>query len=165
MAKQDKAKNKPILRRDRQAKVEARNSKLDSHINSNVDAYIQNHYNDRKEARKQQRWYQTGEALKEADQKAVFDADMEFNEEFTEWAEKQQDVFHAQLDAEEQAMLEAEDDVIDVEVKPLPSRRQRKSLLGSGGAPQLGSSNSNLLPSGDEEVSSNSKGRGPSQVS
>ena len=154
MAKEGKPNSKPILRSDRQAKRQERNSKLNVHINQGVDDYVRGHYNDRKEARKNARWYQTGEALKEAEQQAMFDADREFLEEFTGWAEKQQEEFYAQLDAEEQEMLEVEDDVIDVPFKELAPRRKRQSLLGSS-VPSLGSSNRAQLPS---EIS-NQEGR------
>lgn len=129
---------KIITRAERQERLTARNQKLNDHINQGVKDYVQSAYNDSKEARKNARWYETGEALVEAKIQGQYDADSEFVEEFAAWAEKEQNMFHAELDARETELLEAEDDVIDVEFKPLlplslsSNRNKRKSLLGQG---------------------------------
>ena len=130
-------KKKIITRAERQEKLKARNEKLNNHINEGVNNYVQEAYLDGKEARKNERWYQAGEALVEAKIQAKFDADLEFNEEFSAWASQQQEEYYAELDASEAKLLEAEDDVIDVEFKPLElpsSRRGRRQskLLNSG---------------------------------
>ena len=134
---------KIITRAERQAKIKANADKLNNHINEGVNNYVREAYLDGKEARKNKRWYQAGEALSEAKLQAKFDADMEFNEEFSAWAEKQQEEYYAELDASEEKLLMAEDDVIDVEFKPLslPSSEGRKGrrqskLLSSGGNPK-----------------------------
>ena len=128
---------KIVTRAERQAKIKANAEKLNNRINEGVNNYVREAYLDGKEARKNERWYQAGEALSEAKLQAKFDADLEFNEEFSAWAEKQQEEYYAELDANEEKLLMAEDDVIDVEFKPLSlpsSRRGRRQskLLGSG---------------------------------
>ena len=127
---------KIITRAERQAKIKANAEKLNNHINEGVNNYVREAYLDGKEARKNERWYQAGEALAEAKLQGQLDADLEFNEEFSAWAEKQQEEYYAELDASEEKLLMAED-VIDVEFKPLSlpsSRRGRRQskLLGSG---------------------------------
>ena len=128
--------DKPITRAERQAKIKANAEKLNDHINEGVNNYVRETYLDSKEARKNARWYETGEALVEAKIQGQLDADSEFAEEFTAWAEKQQEEYYAELDASEEQMLLAED-VIDVEFKPigLPSSRRgrRQSKLPSSG--------------------------------
>ena len=121
--------DKPITRKERQAKIKANAEKLNNHINEGVNNYVRETYLDGKEARKNERWYQAGEALSEAKLQAKFDADLEFNEEFTAWAEKEQSEYYAELDSREEQMLLAED-VIDVEFKPLglPSSRGSPSI-------------------------------------
>ncbi len=149
----NKPKSKPILRSERQAKIKARNQKLSNHINQGISNYVNDVYNDHKEARKNARWYETGEAIKDAIDNANHDADAEFLEEFASWAEKEQEEYYAELDAKEQAMLMAEDDVIDVEYQAIsPRRKERKSLLGSS-RPNLLSSVSEVksLPSSRKE--------------
>ena len=127
---------KIITRAERQAKIKANAEKLNNHINEGVNNYVREAYLDGKEARKNERWYQAGEALSEAKIQAQLDADLEFNDEFGAWAEKQQEEYYAELDASEAKLLEAED-VIDVEFKPLTqlgsSRRGRRQskLLSS----------------------------------
>lgn len=143
-------KNKVITRAERQELMAARNQKLDNHINKGVEDYVQSTYNDSKEARKTARWYEAGEALVEARLKGQYDADLEFNEEFNEWAAKEQEKFNAQLDADEQKLLEAEDDIVDVPftVMSLPTSRRTSKLISSsstrlissGSTPQLESS-------------------------
>lgn len=138
-------KPKPITKKERQAKIKANVEKLNNHINEGVDSYVREAYLEGKEARKNARWYQAGEALKEAKLRANFDGDLEFNEEFSAWAEKQREEYYAELDASEEQMLLAED-VIDVGFKPigLPSMGRRQSKLFSSG------SNSKLLPSSEK---------------
>lgn len=145
---------KIITRAERQRMMDERNKKLDNHINKGVEAYVQSTYNDSKEARKEARWYQTGEALKEAQLQGEYDADLEFNEEFNEWAVKEQERFYAQLDAKEQKLLEAEDDILDVEYKEisLPSSRRTSKLLGSKGG-----SSTRLLKGSTRELEGNNK--------
>ena len=139
--------DKPITRKERQAKIKANAEKLNNHINEGVNNYVRETYLDGKEARKNERWYQAGEALSEAKLQAKFDADLEFNEEFTAWAEKEQSEYYAELDASEVKLLEAED-ITDVEFTPiaLPSRGRRQSKLLSA------SSDSTLSLEGSTEA-------------
>lgn len=152
-----KDKKKIITRAERQAKMAARNEKLNNHINKGVDSFVQDIYNDRKEARKGQHWATVGEATKDALLNADYDADTEFLKEL----EQAQEGYYAQLDAqyeeEERKILEAEDDVIEVEFKALPSRRsnRRTSLLTSSNPLLNGSNNiksSNSASSNNKSV-------------
>lgn len=145
-----------ITKAERQAKIKANAEKLNNHINEGVNNYVRETYLDGKEARKNERWYQAGEALVEAKMQAKFDADMEFNEEFSAWAEKQQSEYYAELDASEAKLLEAED-VIDVEFKQisLPSRgRCQSKLLSSESSPKS-------LPSSENPKSVEGKSDNP----
>lgn len=147
---------KIITRAERQQKIAIQNDKLNNHINKGIESYVRNIYEDVKEARKNARWYEAGEALVEAKLRGQNDADKEFLEEFNDWASREQEALYAELNSNEAKLLEAEDDVIDVEYKQisLPPRKARISLLGA-------SSNRNIpsipsLPSLPSSNNSNS---------
>lgn len=144
------SKKKIITRAERQQKMQVRNQRLDNHINKGVERFVQDTYNDRKEARKNYRWAETGEALKDAALRADHDADAEFLTELEEASE----AYYLQMDSELEAMelkvIEAEDDVIEVEYKELPSFGRRtprvSKLTGSNSLRGLSSSQGNALP-------------------
>ena len=155
-----------ITKAERLAKLKLSSQKLDNHINEGVSNYVKESYLDGKEARINQRWYQAGEALAEAKVQADIDGDLQFKEEFSAWAQQQQEEYYAELDAREAKMLEAED-VIDVEFKPLelPSSRRgrRQSKLISSSTPFT----PNILPSSvepdqEEETNPYNKRKKPS---
>ena len=138
---------KIITRAERQAKIKANADKLNNHINKGVESYVRDIKQDYKEARKNERWYQAGEALEEAKLEAVYEADQEFLAELEGSMESYYNEMDAELEANEARLIEAEDDVIDVEFKALPSladRRTRRTsrLSGSNNLKRLDASTS-----------------------
>ncbi|MEM8720987.1 MAG: hypothetical protein AAGE84_17100 [Cyanobacteria bacterium P01_G01_bin.39] len=143
--------DKPITRAERQAKIKANAEKLNNHINSGVKDFVRDIKQEYKEARKNARWYETGEALKEAKLEADYEADREFLAELEGSMENYYDEMNAELEESETRLLMAEDDVIDVEFKPLPSfknrtRRTSKLSGSSNNLRRLGSSKEVALP-------------------